>query len=233
LRKNIKNGDIERFIHKERYEYLIYIDNNTNIQNFPNILKYLTVHKQKLLQRNEVKRGLYNWYRLERPRKKEIFDSPEKLIVPYRAEKNRFAYDNRQFFNDGGDIRAIVLKEDVSVSIKYLLGILNSKLLNWQYGFIGKPKGKSREYFNEPMAKIPIRAINYSIPSDKVYHDKMVALVEQIIDLHKQISEAKLPQAKTTIQRQIEATDQQIDQLVYKLYDLTEEEIKIIEADNS
>lgn len=53
--------------------------------------------------------------------------------------------------------------------------------------------------------------------------------VEQMLDLHKQLAAAKIPDAKTRIQRQIDATDKQIDQLIYALYGLTEEEIKIVE----
>jgi hypothetical protein len=48
--------------------------------------------------------------------------------------------------------------------------------------------------------------------------------------LHKQLAAAKTAHAKTTIQRQIDATDAQIDKLVYELYGLTEDEIKIVEA---
>ena len=58
----------------------------------------------------------------------------------------------------------------------------------------------------------------------------MVALVERRLELHKQLAAAKTPTAKTMLQRQIEATDQQIDQLVYELYGLTEEEIGIVEG---
>jgi len=57
----------------------------------------------------------------------------------------------------------------------------------------------------------------------------MVELVERMLDLHKQLAEARMPQAQTLLKRQIEATDRQIDNLVYELYDLTEEEIEIVE----
>ena len=66
-------------------------------------------------------------------------------------------------------------------------------------------------------------------PTDKARHDQMVTLVERMLALHKQLAKAKTPQAKTVLQRQIEATDRQIDRLVFELYDLTEEEIKIVE----
>ena len=66
-------------------------------------------------------------------------------------------------------------------------------------------------------------------PTDKARHDQMVTLVERMLELHKQLAEAKTPQAKTVLQRQIEATDRQIDRLVFELYGLTEEEIKIVE----
>ncbi len=47
--------------------------------------------------------------------------------------------------------------------------------------------------------------------------------------MHKQLTSAKTDHDKTVIQRQIDATDRQIDQLVYERYGLTEEEIQIIE----
>jgi hypothetical protein len=75
----------------------------------------------------------------------------------------------------------------------------------------------------------PIRPINFSDPADKARHDRMVALVEQMLTLHKQLAAAKTPDAKTVIQRQVDTTDQQIDRLVYELYGLTEEEIRIVE----
>ena len=58
----------------------------------------------------------------------------------------------------------------------------------------------------------------------------MVKLVEQMLDLNERLAQAKVPQTKTVLQRQIETTDRQIDQLVYGLYDLTEEESKIVEG---
>jgi len=78
-------------------------------------------------------------------------------------------------------------------------------------------------------SQIPIRTIDSSNKSDKSFHDSMIALVREMLDLHKQLSSAKTDHEKTIIQRQVDATDQQIDQLVYELYGLTEEDIKIVE----
>jgi predicted nucleic acid-binding Zn-ribbon protein len=57
-----------------------------------------------------------------------------------------------------------------------------------------------------------------------------VKLVERILTLHQQLAAAKIEHEKTALQRQIEATDRQIDTLVYELYELTEDEIKIVEG---
>lgn len=57
----------------------------------------------------------------------------------------------------------------------------------------------------------------------------MVGLVEQMLSLHKQLAAAKTPDEKTRIQRQIEAIDHQIDNLVYELYGLTDKEVQIVE----
>ena len=58
----------------------------------------------------------------------------------------------------------------------------------------------------------------------------MVALVTQMLDLNKRLQDAKLEREKTLLQRQVEATDASIDKLVYELYGLTEDEIKIVEG---
>ena len=50
-----------------------------------------------------------------------------------------------------------------------------------------------------------------------------------MLELRKQLSAAKTPHDKTALQRQIDATDRQIDRLVYELYGLTEDEIRIVE----
>lgn len=91
--------------------------------------------------------------------------------------------------------------------------------------------------FNHPegtqlLGELPIRTINFSDPADKARHDRMVSLVEQMLSLNKQLQTAKTDHEKTSLQRQIDLTDKQIDLLVYELYGLTENEIKIVEGKN-
>jgi hypothetical protein len=57
-----------------------------------------------------------------------------------------------------------------------------------------------------------------------------IPLIKQMLALHKQLPDARAPQDQTALQRRIEATDRQIDALVYELYGLTEEEIGIVEG---
>jgi hypothetical protein len=79
------------------------------------------------------------------------------------------------------------------------------------------------------LKSLPIPAISLSDPNDKARHDHMVKLVEQMLSLHKQLASTRTPDDKTRIQRKIDATDHQIDQLVYELYGLTDKEIQIVE----
>jgi hypothetical protein len=79
------------------------------------------------------------------------------------------------------------------------------------------------------LKQLPIRTVNFSDPTDKARHDRMVKLVEQMLLLHKLLAAAKTPDEKTRIRRQIDATDHQIDNLVYELYGLTEKEVQIVE----
>ena len=61
-------------------------------------------------------------------------------------------------------------------------------------------------------------------------HDRMVALVEQMLELHKRLTATKSQSDRDLYQRQIDATDREIDKLVYGLYGLTEEEIALVES---
>ena len=91
-------------------------------------------------------------------------------------------------------------------------------------------RGGYYSYESRFIRHLPIRAIDFSDPADKARHDRIVELVDQMLNLNKQLAEAKVPQAKTVLQRQIDTADRQIDRLVYELYELTEDEIKIVEG---
>ena len=66
--------------------------------------------------------------------------------------------------------------------------------------------------------------------ADSARHDRIVELVQTMLDLHKALSSPGPEHERTLIARRIEATDRQIDRLVYELYGLTDEEIEIVEA---
>ena len=73
--------------------------------------------------------------------------------------------------------------------------------------------------------------MNFSNSVDKARHDRMVYLVEQMLSLHKLLARAKTEHDKILVQRQIDATDDQIDRLVYELYGLKEKEIEIVKEE--
>jgi len=77
---------------------------------------------------------------------------------------------------------------------------------------------------------VPIRSINADDAADKSRRDKIVQLAEQMPALASSFLTARTPQEKTALERQIAATDAQLDKLVYDLYGLTEDEIKIVEG---
>jgi len=64
-------------------------------------------------------------------------------------------------------------------------------------------------------------------------HDRIVKLAELMLALHQKLAGVRTPQEKTALERQIAATDTQIDALVYELYGLTGDEIKIVEGDSA
>jgi hypothetical protein len=107
---------------------------------------------------------------------------------------------------------------------------LNSTLITWFYTQISAVfRGGYLRWIFQYVEQLPIRTIDFSNPTDKAMHDQMVSLVDRMLDLNKRLPDIKTPHEKTACEREIAATDKQIDQLVYRLYDLTPDEIEIVE----
>jgi hypothetical protein len=125
----------------------------------------------------------------------------------------------------------LVLEDNQTMDYKYLLGILNSKLMNFYHRLVSVPKaGGYFEYKTQFLSLYPIRTINFGDPTEKVQHDKLVALVDNILELQTKYHEARMEQDKELYERQIKMVDAQIDRMVYDLYGLTEEEVKVVEG---
>lgn len=85
-------------------------------------------------------------------------------------------------------------------------------------------------HFDSPVSnKIPLRVIDFNNPADKAAHDKIVSLVEQMLEAKKQLQTARSDKDKEYYQNRCSAIDRQIDALIYELYGLTADEIKIVE----
>ena len=77
---------------------------------------------------------------------------------------------------------------------------------------------------------LPICPFNLKKPADKSRHDKLVLLVDKLLGLMPKLRAATAESEKAVLQNAVTATDQQIDALVYDLYSLTEDEIKLVEG---
>ena len=165
---------------------------------------------------------------------KERFLEP-KIFVRYTPTFGRVeaTYDQNGYFSD----HTLSLINNIQdYDPRFLLGILNSKLLGFyalHKRLIKAEVGKIPQFPTRKLGQLPICTLDLSDPKDKSHHDKIVSLVESMLDLNKQLAKAKTTHEKTALKRQIDTTDRQIDNLVYKLYDLTDEEIAIIKESHS
>ena len=190
---------------------------------YKNIAEHLDNFSDALRKRQD--QGDY-WWELRPCDYYKYLDTP-KIIFPDICKGPRFYVDRTGMYLSN---TAYCLGTDDL----YLLGILNSRLFWFAISNISIPFGTRAGKFRyrliyQYMEKVPIRVINFSDPTDKTRHDKMVQLVQRMLDLHKNLAAANSPHDQTVLQRQISSTDSLIDSLVYQLYGLTEQEIKIVE----
>ncbi len=122
--------------------------------------------------------------------------------------------------------------ENVSdYSSKFILAVVNSTLISWfAYRFIYAFAIRTMRFDNPTTLKIPFPNLDLSKPSEKAMHDRIVKLVEQIISTKEKLEAAKSEQEQLRLERIVTSLDRQIDQAVYKLYGLTDEEIKLVEG---
>jgi hypothetical protein len=196
---------------------------------------------RKLLAGNDVMRYHLEWNGklwisygpwLGAPRDKLFFTEKRilvKQIIDWTTKRIWATITDEELYNTQN---AFNLLPKSTLKLEYLLGILNSKLMTFYHRkrCLDEFKMRFQKILIKDCRRFPIRPIKVSDAADKSRHDQMVELVEQMLSLHKQLPAAKTEHEKTVIQRQIEATDEQIDQLVYELYGLTEEQIKIVEG---
>lgn len=216
LKPLFKNSDIHRFYTDEMItKYVIYHHEKANYElcDIPNILEYLKLHKDKLQNRKDnslkgaLKRG--RWDVMALPKITVDFCGP-KIVCPQRNKVNTFGYNECDWYASA-DVYYIT-NPNKDYHIKYILGLLNSKLYYvWLY-HKGKRKGETLELYQKPLSEIPIKKASPDI------QNSIVKIVDEIITLKK-----SNPNHDTS------SLERQIDAIVYKIYGLTDAEIKIIE----
>jgi hypothetical protein len=159
----------------------------------------------------------------------DIFEADQKILFRRVGDRLIATLDTEAFYALN-TIVVITWKSPQAADLRYLLGLFNSRLMDAYYRKILK---STKKVFSEIQARqvgaLPIRPIDSDDPEDVARHDQMVGLVERMMDLHKRLPEAKTPRTRKRLEREIRDTDAAIDALVYELYDLTAEEIAIVE----
>ncbi|WP_367707143.1 class I SAM-dependent DNA methyltransferase [Helicobacter pylori] len=230
----LRGKDIKRYSYEWADLWVIFIswhfpntDNPKNMEeneqdfsiHYPIIYAHLLSHKDKLLKRNKDETGKrYEWYCLQRWAANYYQDfEKEKIVYGEIVQEPRFYLDNGEcelgYFY--AEATSFILTGE---HLRYLLGMLHSKLITFAFktfyagGGLGESGYRYKKAFIE---RLPIPQIT---EKNQELADEIIALVDKILK-----SKAKDPKANT------QRSEKEIDALVYQLYHLTDEEIKIIE----
>lgn len=203
--------DLEKYHVKSRDRRILYIDNNINIDNYPKTKDWLLNFKDALSNRREVKRGVIDWYGLQWPRIKFELDIKNKILVQRTRNeslKTRIvaALDENGVYGMEG-IYFITPKYN-EVSLPFLLGILNSKLINYLF---------ATKFLNLAIKAEYLKQIRIPMPT--------LSQKTQIENLVKEIVQDR-NENKETMQKEMK-----IDQIIYQLYGLTYDEILIVDPE--
>ena len=216
VKKRLDGENISRYSLTDRPDYLLYVESADAFENLPvSIQKHLENHKTALSNRAAIKRISDEnkerlWWRYTFPLHKEFYHLP-KIWCSYRGKDNAFVLDETGDYV-GLTNTTVIFDTNPDILFKYVLALLNSKLLNYRYKSIGKQTGGgSFEYIPNGVGKLPIPNI------DIAEQLPFIAIVEKILSAKQKDSTAN-----------IAALEHEMDALVFLLYGLTEEEMLLV-----
>ena len=203
--------DLEKYKVRSRERRILYIDNDVKIDNYLQTKEWLLCFKEALEKRREVRRSVIRWYGLQWPRVKAELDIKEKIILQNTRNeslKTRIVatLDDTGVYGTQG-INFIIPKHSED-SLRYLLGILNSKLMNYLFATKFLNLAIKAEYVKQ--VKLPITS------------EKQKVQIEKLVNA---ILQSKLSDADTSKE------ESEIDLLVYHLYALTYDEVLIVDPE--
>jgi type I restriction-modification system DNA methylase subunit len=177
----------------------------------------------KLLRGSDINKYTTNWKssvwlkygeHIAEPRHTANFFDDEKIVVRQTSDKLIATIDKEKFLCMNNLHVITKIKEGKEVNFKFLLGLINSKLLDFYYTLLNPEKGEAlAEVKKENVSRLPININNSKV------QNKIVGLVDMVLNKKHKDAINDTTDLET-----------QIDQLVYQLYELTEEEIKIVEG---
>jgi len=203
------------------HKYLLYItkQNCIEIDQYPEIKAHLQKYRLIMNQRRETRAGTIRWFQLHWPRDPKYFLQP-KLVMPSMFEKNAatFVEANTYF----GLSTNMIIKKDETYDLKYVLSIINSRFAHDWFYKNGKKRGVGVDIGVEKLRMFPIKK------ASEKEQKSFIEIVDKILAITKSNDYLENPAKK----EEVKEYEKQIDQLVYKRYDLTPEEIEIVENSN-
>ncbi|EOH2625150.1 Eco57I restriction-modification methylase domain-containing protein [Campylobacter coli] len=210
LKPIFESDNIQKYFVK-RYNYFWVIYTNSSFKNpnsmddYPNLKKHLDKFQNVITSDNKP-------YGLHRARDEKFFTGSPRIVALRKCVgEPKFSYVD---FDCYVSATFYVIKTQ-RINVKYLTAILNSKLVAFWLKHKGKMQGNNYQIDKEPLLNIPIVDTN---SKNKKLADELINLVDEILKAKEQDKNANTQELEN-----------KINSLVYKLYNLTEDEIKIIE----
>ncbi|MFO7888512.1 MAG: N-6 DNA methylase [Eubacteriales bacterium] len=182
LKKWIKNSNIGKNKIIDINKYKLIYSKDIDINKYPNTKRYLEQFKNRLEKRRECKKGIIEWYELQWPRKKELFEK-EKIIFPYKAKEPIFFLDNNSYFCSA-DIYLGKIKDQV-IFYENLVKYLNSSIFDFICRLELKKVGKGLyEFYPYSLKKLPVIKKEDLINTTENGYKDYEAYLNEIFDLN-------------------------------------------------
>ena len=202
---------------------IIYLTKANDPGDLPILEEHLSRYREIMDDRRETKMGRMQYKHLHWPRDESFFAPGPKVLCVRKCERPTCVYTERPAYV----MMAINVIRSSRVDVKLLTALLNSRLMFFWLDQRGKKQGDQLQVDKEPLQRLPLWDPSVAVPLTSVNQIKQ--LVDKMDSLHEKSRAALDVYHRTSLRRQIEATDAQIDRLVYELYGLSDDDICIVE----
>lgn len=219
------------FVRQPPSAFIIYSSRYTcpDIASYPTIRSHLRRFRTIMEQRRETKDDSNSWWHLHWPRDEALWRSPKILSVQMGARPAFVPVVNPTYVSFS--VNVFVPRDNSEDNLFFITAILNSKLMWKWFKHHAKSRGLGLEINGHVLEQVPVAMLDTNDETKRKVYERLIILVRRMLETQGKMNSGASGHEAAVLKRVVQSTEHEIDQLVYGIYELSEDEIASVESE--